>query len=137
MAADAHRSHLEEQLPYLEQAILSVPFMEAQWFADFSKIKMQLKSVNEQLNGDPLRSRYEGQSRTSLKEKVELITTSLWTTTSGQTTTFERAYEEASDGFEGILSALSAIDEKIAQLEKALEKAGAPYTPGRFPVWEK
>lgn len=137
MAADAHRRHLQDKLPYLEQAILAVPAMEAQWIAAFSTVSKGLKALNEQLNGDPLRAKYEGQARTSLKGKAELITANLWTTTSGQTATFERAYEEAANGLKDILSALAVIDEAISQLEKALEAAGAPYTPGRMPVWEK
>lgn len=135
--ANAHKNHIQGQLPYLEQAILSVPSMQDTWFKDFLEIKENLKKINIELNGDPLISNYEGAARTSLKNKIDLITSSLWSTTSGQTSTYERAYSEAEGGFDKILTSLKALDEKINQLEKSLEKSGAPYTPGRFPVWQK
>lgn len=136
-ASDAHMNQIKGQLPYLEQAIMSVPAMQESWYTDYYAIKDGLKEVNKKLNGDPLLSRYEGADRTSLKNKIDLITSALWTTTSGQTATFERAYTEASGGFEQILSTLKEINGKISTLEKSLEDAGAPYTPGRFPVWKK
>ncbi|MEZ5031924.1 MAG: glycosyl hydrolase [Saprospiraceae bacterium] len=136
-AADAHRSHLESGLPYLEQAMLSVPVMEPSWMADLSAIRIRLQELNEQLNGDALLVKYEGQSRTSLKGKTDLIIYSLWTTTAGPTGTYERAYEEAREAFAAVLDDLGEVDAWVRRLETQLEEAGAPYTPGRFPAWKK
>jgi photosystem II stability/assembly factor-like uncharacterized protein len=134
-AADAHRSRLEERLPYLERAILSVPTLEDSWLAEVSDIRSQLRNLDEQLNGDALLVMNEGQARMSLKDKTDLITSSLWTTTSAPTGTFERAYQEAHSSFGEVLEHLLTIDARIRALEDELEKAGAPYTPGRLPVW--
>ena len=134
-AANAHLKHLNKAIPYLEQAILSVPKMDAQWFKDFSSIKLLLENTNRQLNGEPLRSRYEGQARTSLKGRLDMITQGLWTTTAAPTGTYQRAYKEAEAGFDEIMKALKKVDSMLRNLETALEKAGAPYTPGRFPNW--
>jgi photosystem II stability/assembly factor-like uncharacterized protein len=135
-AADAHRGRLEGNLPYLEQAILSVPGIEETWLSEVSAITTQLREVDEQLNGDHLLVMDEGQSRMSLKGKTDLIVSSLWVTTSGSTGTFERAYQEAYESFAEVLAALRRVDSRIHSLEDELEKAGAPYTPGRLPVWE-
>jgi len=78
----------------------------------------------------------EGQARMSLKGKTDLIVSSLWSTTSGSTGTFERAYREANDAFGEVLADLEQADASIRKLEAELEAAGAPYTPGRMPVWE-
>jgi len=136
-AADAHRGRLQEALPYLEQAILSVPVLQESWLAEMSGMKTRLMELNEQLNGDSLLARYEGQARMSLKDKTDLIISALWSTTSGSTGTFERAYLGANAGFGEVLSALEQVDARIRSLEDELEQAGAPYTPGRLPVWEK
>jgi hypothetical protein len=92
--------------------------------------------VDEPLNGDRLLVMNEGQARMSLKGKTDLIISSLWSTTSGSTGTFERAYEEANGGFASVLSDLQQADAQVRVLEEKLEEAGAPYTPGRMPVWE-
>jgi hypothetical protein len=136
-AADAHRSRLEKNLPYLEQAILAVPVLEGGWLSELSSIRLRLREIGEQLNGDSLLVLYEGQSRQSLKGRTDLIISSLRSTTSGSTGTYERAYEEANDGFDEVLSALKMVDARIRTLEDELEQAGAPYTPGRLPVWNK
>ncbi|MCF8237741.1 MAG: glycosyl hydrolase [Saprospiraceae bacterium] len=136
-AADAHRSHLESDLPYLEQAMMSVPVLRPEWMTDLQAIKLRLEDINEDLNGDGLLVRYEGQSRTSLKGKVDLIIYSLWSTTSATTGTFERAYADANNDFEAVLADIREVDTWIKSLEQMLEQAGAPYTPGRFPEWQK
>jgi hypothetical protein len=102
---------------------------------EISLIKTRLKEIGEQLNGDPVLARYEGQARMSLKGRTDLIISSLWTTTSGATGTYERAYEEAKAGLGEALDALRDLDAKARTLEDELEKAGAPYTPGRIPEW--
>ncbi len=135
-AADAHRSELKKGLPYLEQAVLSVPGIETSLLGEISAITTQLREIDEQLNGDPLLVMDEGQSRMSLKGRTDMIVSSLWSTTSGSTGTFERAYREAHESFGEVLAALRLVDARIRGLEDELEKAGAPYTPGRLPVWE-
>lgn len=136
-AADAHRGQLEEGLPYLEQAILAAPAFDAAWLAEVDAITTRLKEIDEQLNGDPVLPRFEGQARMSLKGRTDLIISSLWSTTAGATGTFERAYQEANDGFGEALTALQAADASVHTLEDELEAAGAPYTPGRIPKWTR
>ena len=134
-AADAHRSHLEERLPFLQAAVLNAPVLQGGWLAELDAVALRLRELGEQLNGDPVRARFEGQSRMSLKDRTDLIISSLWTTTSASTGTFERAYEEANAGFEEVLTELHDVDARIRTLEVELEEAGAPYTPGRTPQW--
>ena len=136
MAADAHRQHLSEQLPYLEKAVLDAAQAQPDMLKDLAALKKQIKTLGEQINGDPLLPRFEGQGRTSLKDKANLFTQALWTTSSGQTGTFERAYQEVADDLGKIYDALYEVNDKVTNLEKNLDKAGAPYTPGRLPVWK-
>ncbi len=47
------------------------------------------------------------------------------------------AYSIAAQEFSGELAKLRALVETdLLKLEKALEAAGAPYTPGRLPEWK-
>jgi len=135
-AADAHRGRLNEMLPYLEAAVMSVTNVEESRLAELSSIKARLKALNEELNGDELLPRYEGQARMSLKGRTDLIVESLWGTTSGPTGTYQRAYEEARASFGKVLAELRTVHEQTQAFEDRLEREGAPYTPGRMPVWE-
>ena len=50
-AADAHLSALQGKLPYLEQAVLSVGAPNESWLDEISDITIDLREVDEQLNG--------------------------------------------------------------------------------------
>jgi hypothetical protein len=135
-AADAHRESLAKKFPYLERATLSVGAPEAHWLDQLQSIRTELREIDEAINGDRLLLQDEGQSRMSLKGRIDLIVTSLWVTTSGPTGTFRRAHDEATVDFSDVLDNLDALDSRIRAFEDELEAAGAPYTPGRLPVWE-
>ncbi len=136
-AADAHRGKLDDLLPYLESAAMSVGDLDGKQLAEVSSIRAGLKKVNEELVGDHILTQFEGQSRLSLKGRTDLIVGSLWNTTSGPTGTYERAYQEAHDTFGAVLAELRDLHERTQKLEDQLERQGAPYTPGRMPVWEE
>ena len=134
-AADAHRGRLNDMLPYLEAAVMSVHQLDGSQLAELSAIRAGLRKVNEELVGDNLLPRYEGQARQSLKGRTDLIIGSLWNTTSGSTGTYQRAYEEARASFGSVLSELRDLHQRTQALENQLEQQGAPYTPGRMPEW--
>lgn len=135
--ADALRKELDDKLKYLKTAVLDGADVPANTYNKIINIESDLRELNIKLNGDQLRSRYEGASPTSVKQRVEIITSALWSTTAAPTNTFIKAYEVAADRFDEISSSLKSIEEKIKQAENELEKSGAPYTPGRFPEWRK
>jgi len=63
---------------------------------------------------------------------------SQWATTQAPTTTMRDAYAIAADEFTPVLANLrTLVDGDLKRLEDALEKAGAPWTPGRVPVWSR
>ncbi|MFN8586161.1 MAG: glycosyl hydrolase [Candidatus Eisenbacteria bacterium] len=134
-AADAHREQLNEVLPFLEAAVMSLPTPGEDLLAELAAIKVQLKALDEALNGDKLLPKFEGQARMSLKGRTDLIIGSLWSTTSGPTGTYSRAYDEARASFGKVLADLRAAHDRVQAFETRLEQAGAPYTPGRMPVW--
>ena len=52
------------------------------------------------------------------------------------TQTQQNQYNAAAADFEGVLVQLrQLIEADLARLEKQLEAAGAPWTPGRIPEW--
>jgi hypothetical protein len=58
--------------------------------------------------------------------------------TSPATDTSQRDYDAAADQFGPVLETLRRlIDVDMKQLDSQLDLAGAPWTPGRVPVWKK
>ena len=134
-SANSYRIELVKQLDYFKKAVIEGEEVSNAVYNEIIDVELQLKRLNKKLNGDNLISRYEGARPTSIKERVDLITGALWTTTAGQTTTFVKSYEDAASRFDAIVVELKEIDEKVKSIKSQLEKASAPYTPGRFPDW--
>ena len=135
--ADAYRKSLDEKIKYFKKAVIDGAEVPEQTYNTVIKIEKELDDFNRKLNGDPLRARYEGGTPTSVKDRVDLITGALWTTTSAPTDTYIKSYDAAAGQFDGLLTDLKSIDGEVKTLESTLEKYGAPYTPGRFPEWRK
>ena len=135
--ADAYRKELENKLSYFKKATIETANVPGYTYNKILTAELNLKELNRQLNGDRLRSRYEGASPSSIKDRVDLITAALWNTTAAPTTTFIKSYDDAARKFDDVLVFLKSIDEEVKQIEQILEQHGAPYTPGRFPDWKK
>jgi len=136
-ALDAYRKELTDKLTYLKKAAIETATVPEDTYNKIIKIESDLSDFNRELNGDPLRTRYEGASPTSVKQRVELITGALWNTTASPTNTFIESYKIAEDKYDKLSASLRSIDSNIKQVEDTLEQFGAPFTPGRFPEWKK
>ncbi len=134
---DAYRKELVDKLSYLKKAAIETAGVPEDTYGKIIIIESELRELNRKLNGDPLRTRYEGATPTSVKQRVELITGALWSTTAAPTNTFITSYEIAASKFDEISASLRSIDLSVNQVEDILEQYGAPYTPGRFPEWKK
>ena len=135
--ADALRKDLNDKISYLKKAVLEAAEVPEDTYNKILDIESNLRDLNIKLNGDQIRSRYEGAVPTSVKQRVELITGALWATTAAPTTTFKKSYDVAASKVNEILNDLKLVEGKIKTVEDTLEKYGAPYTPGRFPEWRK
>ena len=71
------------------------------------------------------------------KQRVQLITSALWSTTADATNTFKKSYEVAADKFGAVLDSLKVIVNDIINIDSIMQKYGVPYTTGRFPEWKK
>jgi len=134
--ADAYRNELVNKISYFKKAVFETAKVPADTYNKILAVSLKLEELNKKFNGDNLRSKYEGGTPTALRERVELITSSLWSTTSAPTTTFIKSYETAANSFGEILKSLTSVGEEVEAIERILKENGAPYTPGRFPNLE-
>ena len=73
----------------------------------------------------------------SINERVSGIVSSQRLSTARPTQTQMNQYAAAAQDFEQALSQLrQLIEGDLARLEKQMEAAGAPWTPGRIPEWK-
>ena len=73
----------------------------------------------------------------SISERVFSIVGEQRMSTSRPTQTQVDDYNAAAQEFQQALGSLrSLIEGDLAKLEKAMEAAGAPWTPGRIPEWK-
>lgn len=134
--ADAYRKELENKIAYFKKAVFEAPKVPAETYNRILEAELKLGELNRKFNGDNLRAKYEGGTPTALRERVDLITSSLWTTTSAPTETFIKSYEVAAGQFDSIVNQLKEVGSEVEAIEKILKDNGAPYTPDRFPNLE-
>jgi photosystem II stability/assembly factor-like uncharacterized protein len=112
--------------------------------SDVTQLKSQLKIISDKIaamrlkmNGnETLSSRYEPQSPT-LIGRFSLAAYQMYSSSSEPTKTHKETYRIVSEEFAVILQDLKTIVEfDLAKLEKDMEAAGAPWTPGRVPIWQ-
>ena len=105
---------------------------------DELSIENRLASILRALQGDgTMRSRNEN-SPVSIGDRVNRVMEDGRTSTSRPTQTDIDAYTMSSESFAKEVEKLRAlVDVDLAGLEKAMEKAGSPWTPGRFPEWKQ
>ena len=72
----------------------------------------------------------------SINERVGYVVNAQRMSTARPTQTQQNQYTAAAQDFETVLGQLrQLIEVDLARLEKQLEAAGAPWTPGRIPEW--
>ncbi len=89
------------------------------------------------LRGDSAARQRNMNTPPSISERVGYIVGSQRMSTASPTQTQLNQYSAAAQEFGAVLAQLhQLIEVDLAKLEKQLEAAGAPWTPGRIPEWK-
>lgn len=100
-------------------------------------IEKQLLGISTLLFGDRTLSRREFETPTSMLEKSYRITGNLTGTSAAPTQTMQAAYQSLSKQLTTVVADLKKTQTDIFMLETALDRAGAPATPGRLIDWKE
>lgn len=126
------------RIDQIRKTLLDTPGADAALLKRVEELSDQLQSIMNRLRGDPIHGKYESPAPPSIRERVGNIVGSQWRVTSPPTQVQQDDYTHAADGFEKALGDLrKLLEEDLKGLEDQLEKIGAPWTPGRIPVWKK
>jgi hypothetical protein len=99
----------------------------------FIALDKRLDAAGVALNGDRTRSSREFETAPSINQRLGNIVGALWMSTAADPAMYKESYSVVEKQFRPVYNEVKAIGEEVKKLEAALEKYGAPYTPGRLP----
>lgn len=128
----------QTRLAHLRKALVDTPSADPALMQEIERVQANLFAMLIALRGDPTMGRRNEPQPPSVLERVEMITGDQWYVTSAPTKTQMDGYAFAADVFEKQLAGLRKLMETdLRSIEERLEKAGAPWTPGRLPSWSR
>jgi photosystem II stability/assembly factor-like uncharacterized protein len=100
------------------------------------RIERRLQRLQVTLDGDAAIARRNEPTPPALTDRANYIADVHWHSTSAPTGTARRQFELASAELAQVVAELGPLVERdLAALEAQLDAVGAPWTPGRVPVW--
>jgi len=128
----------ETRVNAIRRAVDATPSLPYKLHEEALRLEKQLGDINTALNGDRIiRSHNEG-SPASISEHMQAAAAPTRGTTGRPTKTATEQYQIASDELAAEIPKLrKLVETDIKALEKQLDAAGAPPTPGRLPDWKK
>jgi hypothetical protein len=131
-AANSLNSRLEQ----IKRALDHTPGSQSAWKETVRALEKRNREILQALRGDVILRNRNEDTPLSIAERVGGIIEGERFSLSHPTTTHLEQYQIAGDEFRGVLAKLrTLIDVDLRNLDKALDKIGAPWTPGRLPDW--
>jgi hypothetical protein len=127
---------VEARLKAIRSALRETPSAEKQLGAAADSIEQRNREILRALRGDAEMQKRNEPTPTSINGRVDAILEGERFALTKPTQTHLDEYGIAASEFAGQLDTLHALVEvDLAKLEKDMEAAGAPWTPGRVPEW--
>ncbi|MBN1422762.1 MAG: glycosyl hydrolase [Planctomycetes bacterium] len=124
------------RLAFIRRAVIQTPAADRSLIAEADALDARLRALLIAMRGDPTPGRHNEPTPPSILERIRGVVGNQWHVTSPPTSTDEDAYRFAGEAFGKVLADLRAlVQNDLAALERKLESAGAPWTPGRIPEW--
>ena len=141
-AIDAAGEVLEEdkkRLKFIGAAMKSYPGLDVQFISKVKSLDKIRDDIAVNMYGDPSLSKRDIEQNESIASKVGIVIWNMWRNRSKPTETNKMLYDNASIGFEKVISQMTSLDKEIKVLEKYLEDNDVPFTPGRGLImkWNK
>lgn len=130
--AAARLSELNNKLKHIRKAVEQVELASPALFNELLQLEASAKAISKDFYGDPHAAKLDIDQPATVSDRIGYLTYEMWESSSAPTQTFRTSLELAERDFKPILAKINQLAEvDLKQLESKLEKAGAPYTPGR------
>jgi photosystem II stability/assembly factor-like uncharacterized protein len=121
---------------HARQATYSVAQPAPELLADVKALEQKIKDMNRAFYGDGVASKIDKPHAPSLGDRIYGMAYDIWSSSSAPTTTQKEQMAIAAKQFQAELAKLKQLVEvDLPALDRKLEAAKAPWTPGRVPVW--
>jgi len=135
MGADRANSDAMTRVQHIRRALDEISGPDTKLVAQLTAVENTLRDIDEAINGDAALRAQNEPAPPSLLDRVTIAANGL-TTTQPPTHTHREALTTAEQQFVPLLERLRrTVEVDLAAIEKQLNAAGAPWTPGRIPTW--
>ncbi len=122
----------QSQLSDLEQLALTAPEVDPQVLGEVRKLQLKLLDLQEQLSGDPTKTRRNEAEMPGLQSRLQTALFGALGSTTGPTGTHRIQFQIATEAYERVDVELRPLLERhLPRLLKKFDEMGAPWTPGR------
>ncbi|MCX6153046.1 MAG: glycosyl hydrolase [Candidatus Kapabacteria bacterium] len=119
------------------KAALVISEGKADLLAKIRQVETELNDLDIILNGNSSLGRRNAAQTPSITERTNYLLEAMWESCSAPTQIAREGYKISGRQLEEVLDKLNKIiNNEIVPLEKELDKANAPWTPGRMPAWK-
>ena len=127
---------LRPRLTAIKRAISETPSLPPRLYEDAMALEKRNNDILRVLSGDSAARQRNMNTAPSINDRVGYVVGAQRMSTARPTQTQQNQYTAAAQDFETLLVQLRQLIEiDLGRLEKQLEAAGAPWTPGRIPEW--
>ncbi|MFZ1809073.1 MAG: glycosyl hydrolase [Cyclobacteriaceae bacterium] len=127
-----------QKIKYLKEAVFSVAEPNQNFVTDIQAVEDKLRGLQDRLFGDRVADQLDIDREPSINSRLFSGIFAGSGSTSEPTPTMKNQIQWAGEAYETLSTELKqVIETDIPAIEKKLEDAGAPYTPGRMPNWKK
>ncbi|HKY41626.1 MAG TPA: hypothetical protein VJM50_00920, partial [Pyrinomonadaceae bacterium] len=127
---------LRPRLAAIKRAINETPSLPQRLQDEATALERRNNEILRALSGDSAARQRNMNTPPSINDRVGYVINAQRMSTARPTQTQHSQYNAAAQDFETVLAQLrQLIETDLSRLEKQLEAAGAPWTPGRIPEW--
>ncbi|MEO1309808.1 MAG: glycosyl hydrolase [Pseudomonadota bacterium] len=135
--ANRAMGEVKDRMAHVEQAIMRTETMGAEEQNALDALEARLADLNVAMNGDATIAGRNEPAPVSISGRIGGLRWRTWYAQTPVAGVHESDYAIAAKEFEAALADLKAIEADLSKMEQALVEAGAPWTPGVIPAWEK
>ncbi|HXU29742.1 MAG TPA: glycosyl hydrolase [Thermoanaerobaculia bacterium] len=137
MGAGSLIDETKARIDHLKKAVEVTAGADPALYAELESIEGRLEDLEIDLSGDSTISRRNEPVPPGISDRINQILFGAWGSTSAPTATHQENYRIAAEQAGPVLDKLRTLVEvDLPKIERQLDAAGAPWTPGRMPVWK-